>query len=121
MATTQYFNVPVCNVGLDETEHLLSSLRDLDEDTVVDLQKTEELQDLAGLGRNLVDTPDTDDEVDLRLGRDVEVARGTGSPSQADLLTLRGQVLLDVLLSTLEDDLALGLRRLDCPSQSILL
>ena len=47
---------PVSNVRLDKTEHLLSGLGDLDEDTVVDLQEAEELQDLAGLGRNLVDT-----------------------------------------------------------------
>ena len=49
-------HVPVCDVGLDETEHLLSSLGDLDEDTVVDLQETEELQNLARLWCNFIDT-----------------------------------------------------------------
>ena len=54
--------------------------------------------------------PDTDNEVDLRLSRDVEVTRSTSSALQTDLLLLSGEVLLHVLLSTLEDDLALGLR-----------
>ena len=48
--------VPVGDVWLDETEHLLSGPGDLDEYAVVDLEKAEELEDLAGLGRNLVDT-----------------------------------------------------------------
>lgn len=46
----------VCDVRLNEAEHLLGSTGDLDEDTVVDLEETEELHDLAGLGCNLVDT-----------------------------------------------------------------
>ena len=48
--------VAVGNVWVDDGEHLLCSLGELDEDTVVDLEKTEELEDLARLGRNLVDT-----------------------------------------------------------------
>ena len=37
-------------------QHLSSGLGHLDEDTIVDLQKTKELQCLALLGVNLVDT-----------------------------------------------------------------
>lgn len=48
--------VAVSDPGLDDLDHLSSSLGDTDEDTVVDLEKTEKLKDLAGLGRNLVDT-----------------------------------------------------------------
>lgn len=46
----------VCDVRLDETEHLLSCLCDLDEDTVVDLEETEQLQNFTGFGCDLVDT-----------------------------------------------------------------
>ena len=46
----------VGDVGLDKKEHLGGRLGDLDEHTVVDLEETEELQDLAGLGGNVVDT-----------------------------------------------------------------
>lgn len=43
------------------------------------------------------------------MRRDVEVASSARSPLQTDLLLLRGKVLLDIGLRTLEDDLALGL------------
>jgi len=48
--------VAVSNERLDDLEHLKSGLGELDEDTVVDLKKTEELESLALLGINLVDT-----------------------------------------------------------------
>ena len=55
----------------------------------------------------------TDDEVHLRLRGNVEVASGTCSALEADLLLLLVKVLLCVLFSALEDDLALGLRVLN--------
>lgn len=48
--------VTVGDVGVDNSQHLLGGLGETDEDTVVDLEQTEELQDLAGLGSDLVDT-----------------------------------------------------------------
>ena len=50
-----------------------------------------------------------DDEVDLGLGRDVEVTGLSGLPLKSDLLLLLGGVLLDVLVRSLEDGLSLGL------------
>lgn len=50
---------------------------------------------------------DSDDEDQLLLGRDVEAALLLGEAVEADLLTLGIAVLLDVLLSTLEDNGAL--------------
>jgi len=47
--------VAVGNPWLDNLDHLGGGLGDPDEDTVVDLQETEELQDLARLGGDLVD------------------------------------------------------------------
>lgn len=99
--------VTVGDPGLDNLEHLSGGLGDLDEDTVVDLEETEELEDLAGLGGNLVDTLDADDEDQARLSRDVDGVIGLGSTGKADLLALSVTVLLDVLLSTLEDDTTL--------------
>lgn len=52
---------------------------------------------------------DTDNKDKLGLGRDEEAALLLGIAREADLLTLGIAVLLDVLLGTLEDDLALGL------------
>ena len=48
--------VTVGDEGVDNGQHLLGGLGQTDEDTVVDLQQTEELQDLAGLRSDLVDT-----------------------------------------------------------------
>lgn len=112
------------DVGLDETEHLASRLGHLDEHTVVDLDKAEQLQNFAGLGGHFVDTGgivrdgmnaferdlplDADDEKDLGLAGDVEVTGGAGGAAQPDLLLLLGEVLLHIGVCTLEDHLALG-------------
>jgi hypothetical protein len=48
--------VTVCNERLDNLQHLNRGLGEPDEDTIVDLEKTEELEGLALLGINLVDT-----------------------------------------------------------------
>lgn len=50
--------VTVGDPWLDDLEHLEGGLGQADENTVVDLEKTEELEDLAGLWCNLVDTVD---------------------------------------------------------------
>jgi hypothetical protein len=99
--------VTVGDPGLDNLEHLGDGLGDLDEDAVVDLEKTEKLEDLAGLRGHLVDTLDTDDEDQVGLSGDESRVLALGNAVKTDLLTLSGAVLLDVLLSTLEDDLTL--------------
>lgn len=99
----------VGDVGVDELEHLGGGLGQADEDTVVDLEKTQQLEDLAGLGGNVVDTLDADDEGELGLGGNVERTSGLGLATETDLVTLLGAVLTDVLVGALEDDLALGL------------
>ena len=48
--------VSVGDPWLDDLEHLKGSLGHANKDTVVDLEKTEELEDLTGLWCNLVDT-----------------------------------------------------------------
>ena len=53
---TDRVNAPVSDVGLNKTEHLLGGLGHLDEHTIVDLEETKELENFAGLGRNVVDT-----------------------------------------------------------------
>jgi len=99
--------VTVSDPWLDNLQHLKSSLGHADKDTIVDLEKTEELEDLAGLWCNLVDTLDADNEDQLVLSRDVEGTLLLGKTLKTDLLTLLVAVLLDVLLGTLEDDTTL--------------
>jgi hypothetical protein len=48
--------VTVGDVGLDDLEHLSGGLGHLDENAIVDLEKTEQLEGLALLGVDLVDT-----------------------------------------------------------------
>lgn len=99
--------VAVSDEWLNDTQHLDSGLGQADEDTIVDLQKTEQLQSLALLGVDLVDTLDTDNEGKLGLSWDVEGALSLGQAVKTDLLTLCIAIFLDVLLCALEDDLAL--------------
>jgi hypothetical protein len=99
--------VTVRDPRLDDLDHLHRGLGDTDKDAVVDLEQTEQLQDLAGLGGDLVDTLDADHEDQLVLGGHVGVAVLAGDAVEAALLALRIAVLLDVLLGTLEDGLAL--------------
>ena len=96
LAYANVFNAPICDVGLNQTEHLLSRRRDLDEDTVVDLEETEKLERLALLWVDLVDTLDSDDECELWLSWHVVAALGLGYTGKSDLLTLCIAVLLDV-------------------------
>ena len=48
--------IPICDIGLNKTEHLLSCLCSFDKYTVVDLKKTEQLQNFARFWSNFVDT-----------------------------------------------------------------
>jgi len=102
----------VGDVRVDELEHLGGGLGQTNKDTVVDLEKTQQLHDLAGLGGNVVDTLDTDHEGKLGLGGNVEVTGSLGLTTETDLAALLGLVLVGVLLSTLEDDLAVSLASL---------
>lgn len=63
--------VTVGDERLDDLQHLSGGLGQADEDTAVDLEETKELQGLALLGVNLVDTLDADDEDKLGLVGDI--------------------------------------------------
>jgi len=110
--------VTVGNVGVDDGQHLLGSLGETDEGTRVDLEQTQELEDLAGLGGDLVDTLDTDNEDQLGLILNVEVTLSAGNAVEADLLALSIAVLLNVGLGALEDNTTLLLVGL-CESVSM--
>ena len=99
--------VAVGDEGLDDLQHLGGGLGQADEDTVVDLEETEELQGLALLRVDLVDTLDADDEGELGLGGDEEGAITLGLALGIDNVALGLDVLLVVLLGALEDGLAL--------------
>jgi len=88
--------ITIGDIWVDNGEHLGGGLGETDKDTVVDLEETEKLQNLAGLGSNLVDTLDTDDKDQLGLFANVEGAILFAQTSKTNLLTLRITVFLDI-------------------------
>jgi len=104
--------VTVGNVWLDDSDHVDGGLVHLDKDGVVDLEETEELEDLLDLWRNRVDTLDPDEDGDLGLGRDVEVADLSGVTLQTDGVSFGLSVFTSVAFGSLEDDLTVGLGNL---------
>jgi len=95
--------IAIGNVWVDDGQHLLCSLGQTNENTVVDLEESEKLEDLAWLGGNLVDTLDSDNKDQLGLFLNVEGSALSAQSSKSDLLTLCITVFLDVLLSSFED------------------
>ena len=61
------------------------------------------MQNLTGLGAELVDTLDTDDEDKLGGFRDVEGSLRAGNTLQTDFFAFSIQVFLNVAFGTLED------------------
>jgi len=57
----------VCDIRLNQLKHLGGCSGDLDKDTVVDLEQSQKLKDLAGFGCDFVNTPQPDNEIDLWL------------------------------------------------------
>ena len=57
-----------------DSQHVLCCLVHLDEDSVVDLSQSEELQHLPDLGADLVDTTDSHDENQLVFSLDIVVS-----------------------------------------------
>jgi len=99
----------VSDVRLDVTEHGHGGVVDLQEDGVVDLAQTEELQDLLSLGGSSVDTTNADNEENLRLRLNEKTALVLSLPLHADITPLLVSVLFHVLLGPLEDFLAVDL------------
>jgi hypothetical protein len=61
----------------------------------------------------VVNTLDANDKGELGLGRNVERTSSLSLATETDLITFFGAVFTDILVSTLEDDLALSLTSLD--------
>jgi hypothetical protein len=69
-------------------QHVDGGLVNLHEHPVEDLAQPQELQDLAGLGVHVVDTPDPDDKQKLGLRLDIEPALQLGLPLDTDEVRL---------------------------------
>lgn len=100
--------VPVCDVWLDNPDHVHGGFVHLDEHRVVDLEQPEELQYLTNLRRHGVNTLNADDDSDLGLRGNVEIAPLLGIPLQPNNVPLDLPVLPDILLGPLEYFLPAG-------------
>jgi len=72
------------NVGLYQSEHLEGGTVELDEDSIVDLSQSQQLQNLLDSGANSVDTSDTDNESQLSLRFNEEVTSVSGGSALRD-------------------------------------
>jgi len=86
-----------------DSQHVDGGLVQLNEDTIVDLPQTEQLEDLLDLGRDLVDTTDPHHEGKLGVSRNIVVTFLPGLTPQPDLISLLILILLGILFSPLEN------------------
>ncbi len=76
--------VTVSDEGLDQSEHFDGGGIDTDEDTIVELSKSQQLQDLLHLRRDSDDTADTDNEDQLLLRSNEDLVIGLGVSAVVD-------------------------------------
>lgn len=101
--------VTVSNVRLNQLQKFGGSLGYLDENTVVDLVQSHQLQNLSLLWSHVVDTLDSDNENQFWLAFDVKGTVGLGFTLSIDNSSFRGLVFLLVLSVSLQDNLSLFL------------
>lgn len=92
----------------DSSEHLSHWTVYLEENTVVQLLESEQLQDLLRLGGHLVDTDESGNEEELGLWLDEEVSAFTSLSSHSDEIGFAGVVFLHVLEGSLLQVSSLG-------------
>ncbi len=95
-----------------ELQHVERGLVQLHEDAVVDLAETQKLEDLADLGRVVVESLAADDQGDLGLGLDEDAALEARLPLAVDDGPALGLVLLLVLGGLLQVERLLALEML---------
>jgi hypothetical protein len=96
----------ICDVRLNNLKHVQGGLVGTNEHTIVDLTKTEQLENLLGLGGHAVDTTNTDYKKNFGFCRLVEVAVVLGLATQANEVVLSGLVFTSILASIAKSDLA---------------
>lgn len=99
--------VTVSNVWFDQLQKLSSSLGDLDENTVVDLVQSHQLQNLSLLWSHVVDTLDSNDKDHLWLTFNVESTIGLSFTLSVNDSSFGFFILLLVLSISLQDNLSL--------------
>jgi len=99
------------DIRFDLLDHVKSSSVNSDEDTVVDLSKSEQLEDLSDLGSQVVNTSDSDHKDDSRFSGNVERTSSSGFSSELDSILFFSSELLVMSFTSLSifGSLSLGL------------
>lgn len=119
--------ISVCDVWFDHSDHVHCGLVNLNEDCVVDLEQSEELQNLSHFWCHCVNTLDTDDKCHLWHLLDIEGASGSCLSLETDGVPLGLSVFSHIRFGTLEDNLSvclgslLGLGESSCLLGGVLL
>ena len=99
---------PACDERFDQAEHGDGNGVQLNEDSVMDLTQTEELQNLAHFRGDSHDTTNANDQSHLRFRVHVDAAFSLGLTADTNQVVLDGTALLEVLFGTLESFILLG-------------
>jgi len=95
------------DVRIGDSQHTQSRLVEFDESGVVDLSKSQQLQNLSDSGVKAVDTANPHNDGEFGFGGNVKVSMLASVTSQTQFVSFRLTVLLDVLLGAFEDGRAL--------------
>jgi len=89
------------DIRFDLLDHVKSSSVNSDEDTVVDLSKSEQLEDLSDLRSQIVNTSDSDHKDDSRFSGNVERTGSSSLSSELDTFSLFSDEFLVVSFGSL--------------------
>lgn len=93
--------ITVSDVGLNSSQHVDGGLVQSDQDGIMELSKSQELQDLSDNGSQTVDTSNSDNQSDLSLSGDEKGRLLLGLSDGFDSMSLSVGVDLGVLLGSL--------------------
>jgi len=113
LANSGMVGIAVGNVRFNQSEELLGSLGNSQENTIVNLQKSEKLKSLSGLRCNLVNTLDSNDENELGLRGNIERTIGLSSTLLLNNRALSLVVFFLISSGFLKDNLSLLLGSLE--------
>ncbi len=113
LANSGMVGIAVGNVRFNQSEELLGSLGNSQENTIVNLQKSEKLKSLSGLRCNLVNTLNSNDENELGLRGNIERTIGLSNTLLLNNRALSLVVFFLISTGFLKDNLSLLLGSLE--------
>jgi len=98
--------ITISDERFDNTDHVPGGLVELDEDSIVELSQSKQLEDLLRLGGKLVNTSNSNQKGNLGLSLNEEVTSGLGISFVLNKFSIGGLILFEVFLSVGSCDLS---------------